>query len=916
MPQLNSASAADHRVVRKRNRVPLSCNFCRQRKLKCNRGHPCENCIKRGEANGCVYLVGSNSQLTPHNSNGERKLNSTELQKRLDKLENLVLGLMTMPKSESPHDSSSSEQGKSELDFDVNDVDSVRHSLGLMKLDRQGTSVYHGETHWAALMNELTEMRALFDDNCPIIISNPLEVQKTGEQQCISSMPEPSIASGFPFSNFKFDLKVVLSELPSRPQCDILVRRYFEFFDPIFHILHRATFENEYAAFWSSPEQTGISWIAMFLAMLTVSVQSYEPGTSPQPFTNVEKETWTNLQAATEACLVEAKYMSKGNITLSRAHFIWIMSETRNSSVNILNRTSVALGGLVRSSMVMGLHRDPKWYSIAPFESETRRRVWHCISALDTIISINDGLPLNIKEGDDDVRLPLNILDSDIYNEIESYPRELRHEMETSCSYLICLAKLTKVIRKVMSLMYSYHIKPTYDDILAIDAELRATYGAFPEYLTRAPELSLITDSPQLVMHRFLLDAQFKRALIILHKSFSSKVNVDSKYVSSRNECLELCLEMIRRHNWLHTSAIGKRTLELFTFFVDGIFNNQFLHASILLCIELYNSADTLAPNQIASIQEAIEAEKQILMANKTDIMAHKRLTFIQNFHMRSTDLMKMTPGQREKFLKSLNSRQNSSQAINNSVRSGLTLQMIFPDAPTDSNQRSPIMTGNNTYEDSNIFLTMSSGNKCSGVNIPFLPEEEEIYIDTPFRLRKIPDPTWLQQIYSPDVQNAIQSPFTYDRSNLVSHSDSISSSSREIKSNSHSTGRSGSTESYTDGSGIPTVSTDRMMMTSLTDSSDEGFNPNNWDEWDMFVQGMEMNSGLELPNLNIGGLNPMTGEPTVNFEGQIQSPFDADQNLMDTTNDLVSIQNIDSGATGKFSYDASTGYLNNMEMK
>lgn len=35
------------------------------------------------------------------------------------------------------------------------DVDAVRESLGMMKLDRKGKAMYHGETHWGALLNEV-----------------------------------------------------------------------------------------------------------------------------------------------------------------------------------------------------------------------------------------------------------------------------------------------------------------------------------------------------------------------------------------------------------------------------------------------------------------------------------------------------------------------------------------------------------------------------------------------------------------------------------------------------------------------------------------------------------------------------------------------------------------------------------------
>lgn len=103
LPQSNTSSSENHKTIRKRNRVPLSCNFCRQRKLKCNRGHPCENCNKRGDESGCVYLEGHNGTNLVNQMIGQKfsvsgisannkRATGAELRNRLDKLENLVLG--------------------------------------------------------------------------------------------------------------------------------------------------------------------------------------------------------------------------------------------------------------------------------------------------------------------------------------------------------------------------------------------------------------------------------------------------------------------------------------------------------------------------------------------------------------------------------------------------------------------------------------------------------------------------------------------------------------------------------------------------------------------------------------------------------------------------------------------------------
>lgn len=45
----------DGQPARKRQRVRLSCLECRRRKLSCDRGFPCERCLKSGTPDRCTY---------------------------------------------------------------------------------------------------------------------------------------------------------------------------------------------------------------------------------------------------------------------------------------------------------------------------------------------------------------------------------------------------------------------------------------------------------------------------------------------------------------------------------------------------------------------------------------------------------------------------------------------------------------------------------------------------------------------------------------------------------------------------------------------------------------------------------------------------------------------------------------------
>jgi hypothetical protein len=74
--------------VIKRNRQPLSCLPCRQRKLKCSRQQPCETCVKRNDESSCTYAKPVQK--------GENKtdVSRAKAQDRLRQLEDLVMQMV------------------------------------------------------------------------------------------------------------------------------------------------------------------------------------------------------------------------------------------------------------------------------------------------------------------------------------------------------------------------------------------------------------------------------------------------------------------------------------------------------------------------------------------------------------------------------------------------------------------------------------------------------------------------------------------------------------------------------------------------------------------------------------------------------------------------------------------------------
>lgn len=137
-------------------------------RLKCNRAHPCENCVKRGDAHSCTY-----AQTNSRKKNVANQASSSspdDMQNRIDRLEGLVLSLMTNGShSEGPAaamaaiSGTNSTVGSAQHDHDLelddgatiqdeSDTDQVTKSFGIMKVDNN-KSYYISDAHWASLLS-------------------------------------------------------------------------------------------------------------------------------------------------------------------------------------------------------------------------------------------------------------------------------------------------------------------------------------------------------------------------------------------------------------------------------------------------------------------------------------------------------------------------------------------------------------------------------------------------------------------------------------------------------------------------------------------------------------------------------------------------------------------------------------------
>ncbi|KAJ5591872.1 uncharacterized protein N7459_002241 [Penicillium hispanicum] len=601
-PPSTTSSSAGHspefRVIRKRNRVPLSCAPCRNRKLKCNRTHPCENCVKRGDAASCSYAqAGARKKNSPQQQTSPTS--PDDMQNRIDRLEGLVLSLMTNgAQSAGPAAALAAISGESsgpstglsnELDFDEDgngmadesDTEQVTKSFGVMKMDNN-KSYYISEAHWASVLNDISEVRNFFSTHKQQFEEQAEKVKATQPQ---TDVPGSALLFGVmkPLSRAE-----ILATLPSKYTTDLLVARYFNSYDPATHILHGPTFQSQYNKHWENPSKTEIVWIAMLFAMMRLAMLSYHrEGDEPPEFRGKAMDMAGSFRNSVAQCLTLADYTKPHPYLIESLvfHLHGDFSQTREADVSVW----VLTGVIARLAMRMGYHRDSKAFpNITPFQGEMRRRVWSFVRQADLLFSFQVGMPSMLRAADSDTDLPRNLYDDDFDEDCKELPQPRQVCEPTPISYLITKARLVYAFGRVNEHASAVH-STSYDKVMELDADLRHARDLIPDHLQLRPMEDCQLDPVNLIMSRFSVNTVYHKAQIVLHRPYLCRARESPRFTYSRRTCIDSAMEMLKVQTILHAETRHGRLRGRYNL-VSSLSSTDFLLAATIATLDLYQS--------------------------------------------------------------------------------------------------------------------------------------------------------------------------------------------------------------------------------------------------------------------------------------------------------------------------------------
>ncbi|EGP92110.1 fungal specific transcription factor [Zymoseptoria tritici IPO323] len=533
-----------------------------------------------------------------------------DMQNRIDRLEGLVLSLMTSgPQSGSTAAAQAAIQGSrsnslstgSDLRLDPggadliveetegngedeSELENISHGIGIMKMDN-GKAMYASDAHWYAILGEISEVKKYFESHKDDYKQQMAKVQ--------AAKSAGNTGAAFLLQGLApMDRNDILAAYPNKADADRLIARYFNAYDPSVHIIHGPSFQKQYDQHWLNPNETGVPWLGLCFAMMTLALQSYNrAGDEPPEYRGRSLELSHQYRKLTAQALILSDLTQSNPQTLETLvlHVQAEYGRSKDAEPGVLLMTGLC----VRLAMRMGYHRDPGPHpAITPFQGEMRRRVWTFVRQCDLLISFQFGLPAMIKCDHMDTEVPRNLYDDELFEDMKTLPPSRPAFEATPMSYMITKSKMTFLFGRIVERSQSVSNPLSYDETLKFDAELREARSQHPPLLLMRSFQESARDPANLIMQRLGLEMVYLRSLFVLHRRFIARGRENPRFAYSRRTCIDASMELLHHQATLHQESQPGGRLRSVKWYISSLTTHDFMLAAMLVCLDLYHSAE------------------------------------------------------------------------------------------------------------------------------------------------------------------------------------------------------------------------------------------------------------------------------------------------------------------------------------
>ena len=328
----------------------------------------------------------------------------------------------------------------------------------------------------------------------------------------------------------------ILSEIPSRNICDLLVSQYFRTFELVFRVLHVPSFWKEYHQFWEQPYAASTCFVMKLILVLAIGTTFHD---DIREFDMVRSLSRRWIYAA-QWWLTGPAERSAFNVDGLQAFCLLIIARQTNA---LAATTCVSTGSLLRLAFHLGLHRDPSNFpQLSVFQGEMRRRLWATIVELSLLTSLDSSMPLLFSLDDFDTKPPLNINDQDIDPLNNTPPIPTPVGSFTDSSIQILLLKSFPTRAEMVRLMNVFKHQQSYQTALDLVTKLRDSCREVASLLNGNGHVDSNSSLTPTEFHHKFLDSNFHRTILLLLRPFMIQSRKDPRFYLARKLSLESSL--------------------------------------------------------------------------------------------------------------------------------------------------------------------------------------------------------------------------------------------------------------------------------------------------------------------------------------------------------------------------------------
>ncbi|KIW59633.1 hypothetical protein PV05_04070 [Exophiala xenobiotica] len=585
---LDSQTNGGNNKVSKRNRQPLSCAPCRLKKLRCDRGHPCETCIKKGDTASCTYgkspLMTSRSEAL--NNDAASTSNRGKAQERLRHLEELVMRMVDSDTTGNGIDAPQSADDKDDMTAVPGNTNTDANASIAREGQMQHGSIesrYAGSTHWSAILQNIQELKSALispgsagepSTNLDPSLDDTLEADASERETFFGSSSSLSLS------------QILASSLPPREQVDRRLSTYFNARYMVIPFIHTWQFQRQYEIFWNQPLETPPLWISILFSICCLSATLSDASGSETSTPEDQPSPRTTFLSASCQCLRLGGFIRPKRFVVEALALYTqcVYFQTLDPS----GESALVWAMLIRQAYRSGYHRDsshfPSTFSV--FEAEMRRRVWAMLRQFDLMSSFQLGLPNQIPPGSWDTQDPRNLLDADFDEHTTVLPPSRPETEPTQILYFIVKSRLMTIFGRVCAHSLSFR-DVSQAEVMALDREVRSVHATVPDILRIRPMTKSFADPSYLVMVRVNCEFLFQKSLCVLHRKYMTATNAKGEYTHPESvaACMNAASAITRHMLDLHKEFKPGGQLFANRWMLTSFTMNDFYLASMVLCL-------------------------------------------------------------------------------------------------------------------------------------------------------------------------------------------------------------------------------------------------------------------------------------------------------------------------------------------